>query len=250
VVTSGGFPLGWTPVGAKQTVNGYEVAWSVPGANEYEVWDTDSNGGYTSTATGILSGASTELEGVEANFGETFAGAGTPATPIPIGANGELAQVGNLFELNPSGGGPLLELNGSVVTSGQFPLGWTPVGAVQTATGYEVAWSAPGGLYTLWDTDAAGNFVSDPIGVGSGSSLTLEDLEPSFQQDLNGDGRLSTQLITAPTGPGDTVDLTGQTQATDNKPRRERYGPCEQGSECALLDHCRRARRHHTRFRP
>jgi hypothetical protein len=48
----------------------------------------------------------------------------------------------------------------------------------------------------------------------SGASFALEDLEPSFRQDLNGDGFLSTQLITAPTGPGDTVDLTGHTQAT------------------------------------
>ena len=216
VVTAGQFAAGWTPVGATQRGNGYEVAWSVPGANEYELWNVDGDGEFTGAATGILSGASAELEGVEANFGETFAGAGTPATPTPIGTDGQLAQVGNLFELNPSGGGPLLELGGSVVTAGQFQAGWTPVGAIQTGDGYEVAWNTPTGLYTVWDTDAEGNFVSDPIGSVSGSSFALEDLEPSFHQDLNGDGQLSTQLITAPTGPGDTVDLTSQTQATIN----------------------------------
>ena len=116
-VMAGQFPLGWAPVGAVQTASGYEVAWSVPGQNEYEVWDTDSNGAYTSAATGILTGASQELEGVEANFGETFAGAGAEATPTTIASNGAttLAEVGNLFELNPAGGGtgPLLQLNGS-----------------------------------------------------------------------------------------------------------------------------------------
>ena len=44
----------------------------------------------------------------------------------------------------------------------------------------------------------------------SGQDFSLEDFEPGFQQDLNGDGRLSTQLITT----GTTVNLTGQSQAT------------------------------------
>ena len=39
------------------------------------VWNTDSNGDFTSTATGILSGTSSELEGEELAFGELFPGA-------------------------------------------------------------------------------------------------------------------------------------------------------------------------------
>ena len=59
------------------------------------------------------------------NFNETFAGAGVgPATPHLIVDNTvtTLNSVGNLFELtsDASGTGPLLELNGSVVTQGQF----------------------------------------------------------------------------------------------------------------------------------
>ena len=64
------------PIAAIETGNGYEVAWSIPGENEYVVWNTDSNGDYTGAATGILSGTSAELEAVEADFGETFPGAG------------------------------------------------------------------------------------------------------------------------------------------------------------------------------
>ena len=122
---------------------------------------------------------------MEANFGETFPGAGTPETPTPIGTNGQLAELGtpgvngNLFELNPAGGGtgPLLEFNGSVVTSGQFgAAGWTPVGAVRTGDGYEVAFSAPNpsqpgqDQYVVWNTDSNGNQTGDATGILSGKS--------------------------------------------------------------------------------
>jgi len=36
------------PIGAVQTASGYDVAWEIPGANEYTVWTTDSNGNYLS----------------------------------------------------------------------------------------------------------------------------------------------------------------------------------------------------------
>ena len=49
---------------------------------------------------------------------------------IPIAKNDltALLQVGNHYELDTvvAGTGPLLELNGSAITVGQFPAGWTP----------------------------------------------------------------------------------------------------------------------------
>jgi hypothetical protein len=215
LVTAGQFG-GWTPIGAEKTANGYEVAWSVPGANEYTVWNTDANGDYTVNATGILSGDSSTLEGVEANFGENFTGSGAAATPTTIAANGTttLAQVGNLFELNAASGGtgPLLEYQGSLVTAGEFG-GWTPVGAEKTRSGYEVAWSVPGANeYMVWNTDGNGNYTGNATGVVSGQSSALEDLEPAFSEDLNGNGRLSALLVTS-AGAGNILDLSGQTQA-------------------------------------
>jgi hypothetical protein len=216
-VTAGQFALPWAPVGAVQTSNGYEVTWSVPGQNEYVVWDVDSNGAYTSAATGILSGASPELEGVEANFRETFPGAGTMATPTAIATNGAtiLAEIGDLFELNPAGGGtgPLLQLNGSLVTAGEFALPWTPVGAVKTASGYEVAWSLPGqDEYTVWNVNSNGAFTGDATGIVSGQDFALEDLDPTFGENVNGAPSLSTILQTATTGASGAVDLSSQTQ--------------------------------------
>jgi hypothetical protein len=67
--------------------------------------------------------------------------------------------------------------------------GWTPISAEQTASGYEVAWKVTGAdAYTVWNTDSNGNFLSDTIGIVSGSSAALKSLETSFHQNLNGDG--------------------------------------------------------------
>ena len=78
--------------------------------------------------------------------------------------------------------------------AGQFGT-WTPIGAEQTATGYEVAWKIPGtDQYTVWTTDSNGNYLSN-IGHVSGTSAALESLETSFHQDLNGDGVIGAPAI-------------------------------------------------------
>jgi hypothetical protein len=213
-VTAGEFGAGVTPVGAKQTGSGYEVVWSI-GSNEYTAWNTDSNGNDIGSVTGVVSGTSATLEALEINFGETFAGGGpiggVSSTTIATNGTTNLVQVGNLYELNPASGGtgPLLEYQGAAVTAGEFGAGITPSGAMKTANGYEVVWSLGSNEYTVWTTDSTGNYTGVAAGVVYGQSFTLEDLEPTFGEDLNGDHRLSASLIT--TGP--TIDLTGQTQA-------------------------------------
>ena len=223
-VTAGQFPAGWTPVGALWTGDGYEVAWSVPGANEYVVWNTDSNGDYTSAATGVLSGTSATLEAMEATFGDgTFAGAGPPASTTQIGTNGQLDQVGNLFELNPAGGGPLLELNGSPVTSTQFPAHWTPVGAMKTANGYEVAFGNGANEYVVWNTDTNGDYTSAATGILSGTSYALEELEVTFGEDLNGDGTVGP--TTAAIATNSTTILTEVANQFELNPAGGGAGP-------------------------
>ena len=71
--------------------------------------------------------------------------------------------MGNNYFLNPAGGGtgPELHYGGSAVTAGEFGT-WTPIGAVQVAGGYDVAWHDPSsGLYTVWSTDSNGNYLSN-----------------------------------------------------------------------------------------
>src|SRR5260370_405928 len=44
----------WTPIGVEQTATGYEVAWKVTGADQYTVWNADSNGNYVSSLVGVV----------------------------------------------------------------------------------------------------------------------------------------------------------------------------------------------------
>jgi hypothetical protein len=122
----------------------------------------------------------------------------TPATTV-IEAFGStsLVEVGNeYFLLNSSGAGPSLKYGNGVYVAGEIGA-WTPIGAEATATGYEVAWKVTGAdQYTVWKADSNGNYVSSLVGVVSGSNPAFEALEPSFHQDLNGDG-----VIGVPTAP-------------------------------------------------
>jgi hypothetical protein len=129
-------------------------------------------------------------------------------TPMAIEAYGStsLVQVGANYFLDPvaGGSGPALKLGGALITAGQFSGGWTPIGGEATASGYEVAWKVTGAdEYTVWKFDSSGNFVSAATGVVSGSSYTLESLEPSFHQDLNGDGVIGIH--------GTTIEAYGST---------------------------------------
>ena len=55
----------WVPIGAVQTASGYDVAWKIPGANEYTVWSTDSNGNYIAKLIGAVTGNEYALESIE-----------------------------------------------------------------------------------------------------------------------------------------------------------------------------------------
>jgi hypothetical protein len=131
------------------------------------------------------------LELLESTFNQDLNGDGVigpTKTVIQTDGSTSLTLVANEFFLdNSSGVGPALQLNGAPVVAGQFG-GWTPIGAVQTAGGYDVAWkNATLGLYTYWTTDSSGNHLADSAPM-SGSSSALESLETIFNQDLNGDG--------------------------------------------------------------
>ena len=83
-------------------------------------------------------------------------------TVIEASGSTSLVEVGNQFFLDSisTGSGPSLKYGGADVVAGQFG-GWTPIGAEQTATGYEVAWKITGAdQYSVWTTDSSGNFIS------------------------------------------------------------------------------------------
>ena len=192
------------------------MALSIPGANQYGVWYTDSSGNFTSDPIGVVSGTSTALESFETSFQQDLNGDGTIGPPPPppppaltvIESYGttSLLTDGTHYFLQPAGGSAVeLSYGGAPVYTGEYG-GWTWIGAEQTANGYEVALSIPGAnQYGVWYTDSSGNFTSDPIGVVSGTSTALKSFETSFQQDLNGDGTIGPPPPPAARPDGDRV---------------------------------------------
>jgi 20S proteasome alpha/beta subunit len=109
---------------------------------------------------------------------------------IEASGSTSLTQVANNFYLTSGGSGPSLKASGVAVVAGQFGA-LAPIGAEQIAGGYEVAWkNSAADQYTVWTTDLNGNYLSNPTGALSGTSIALKLLEPGFHQDLNGDGRI------------------------------------------------------------
>ena len=169
-------------IGAEQTASGYQVAWKVTGADQYSVWTTDSNGNFISTSA-VFSGSSSALQSFETSFHQDLNGdgaIGVPGTVITKSAGStSLVAVSNHFFLDSisTGSGPSLKYGGTDVVAGQFG-GWTPIGAEQTASGYQVAWKVTGAdQYSVWTTDSNGNFISYSA-VFSGSSVRCNRSRP------------------------------------------------------------------------
>src|SRR5262249_45247447 len=141
----------WVPIAAEQTANGYEVAWRIAGADTYTVWYTDSNGKYLSIAFDTASGTSTALESFETSLQQALSRDGVirsppPPPPTVIEAAGSTCLVasGSKYFLDPpTRRSSDLSYGGAPVVAGQFDQfggHWVPIGAEQTANGYEVAW--------------------------------------------------------------------------------------------------------------
>jgi hypothetical protein len=180
-----------TKYGVMDTGNGHFVLNGVAQGNNQEI---DVTAAQLSQLTYQSAGGVDSLQ-VRVNDGtlwstwKSFTVTGPAATVVEAFGSTSLVEVGNNFYLNSisSGFGPELKYAGAAVVAGQFGA-WAPIGAEQTATGYEVAWKVRGAdQYTVWNTDSNGNKISDN-GVLSGASTTLESLETSFHQDLNSDG--------------------------------------------------------------
>jgi serralysin len=183
----------FAPIAAEQTATGYDVAWKVPGADQYTVWSTDVNGNFISNIVGVVPGSSFALESLETTFHQDLNSDGVIGITFIEGfGSTSLAAVAHNYYLYSGGTGPSLKYFGVAVGIGESGV-FVPIAAERTATGYDVAWKNPGAdQYLVWNTDADGNFQNYLTGVTYGSSLELKILEPTFQQDLNNDGVIGT----------------------------------------------------------
>jgi serralysin len=196
----------WAPIGVEAISGGYEVAFKT-GTDSYTVWHTDSSGNITTNALATTSGSSAALEALETSFQQDLNGdhvIGVPSAPssTTIESKGvtALVQTGNNYFLNPVAGGtgPELKYGGAAFTANSTWGAWAPIGAEAISGGYEVAFKIGTDSYTVWNTDANGNITTNALATTSGSSTTLETLETSFQQDLNGDGTIGIPSHTSP----------------------------------------------------
>ena len=118
---------GWTPIAAEQTATGYEVA--LKAGSQYQVWDTDANGNYLSTALGPVLGTGAALWSAETSFNDDLNGDGTIGVPPPkvieFSGSMSLATDWTNYFLEPNGGTAVtLSYGGAPFTVGQFGA-WT-----------------------------------------------------------------------------------------------------------------------------
>lgn len=191
----------WTPIGAEQVSGGYDIAWKNSSSGLYSFWNTDSTGNYVSNLTSDLPGSSAAVQALETTFQQDLNGDGVigiPTVTIESAGSTSLVLVGSSYHMNGIGGtGPTLHASGAVVTAGNYGA-WAPIGAEQVAGGgYDVAWkNSSTGLYSFWSTDSSGNYISNLTSDLPGASTTVETLETTFHQDLNGDGVIGIPSIT------------------------------------------------------
>jgi Tryptophan-rich Synechocystis species C-terminal domain len=191
VVNAGEFGK-WIPISAVRTANGYDVAWKNGGSGQYTGWITDRNGNYKGNSIGSVSGNSYALESLEQVFRQDLNRDGTVGpTKKLIQKDGatQLTEVANNYYLYGAGGnGPALNYRGTQVTTSEFG-SWTPISAVFTAHGYDVAWkNTANNTFTVWTTDAKGNYSGNLTGGAvMGTSSAFELAERTFNEDLNHD---------------------------------------------------------------
>ena len=198
-----------SPIAVEQTGSGYQVAWKVSGADQFNVWNTDINGNFLSY-TPVVSGSSAALKSFETSFQQDLNGdgvIGAAATVIEAFGATSLVLADNTYHFG-SASGTQLKYGGSPIVVGQFGNA-SPIAVEQTGSGYQVAWKVSGAdLFNVWYTDINGNFLSYTP-VVSGSSAALKSFETSFQQDLNGDGVINSPTIPhVMSAPNGTWDLS------------------------------------------
>ena len=186
-VVAGQFGGGWAPIGTEQTATGYEVAWKIRCRPVFDLDHRQQRQLHFDTRRRCRARAA-QSKMLETSFHQDLNGdgvIGVPGTVIEASGSTSLVEVGTKFFLDSisTGSGPSLKYGGADVVAGQFGGGWAPIGAEQTATGYEVAWKNAAGQYSIWTTDSNGNFISTTQAM-SGTSSTIENARNEFPSRL------------------------------------------------------------------
>ncbi len=175
---------GWSAIQAEATATGLTVLWqNLEG--EYVIWQTDTAGNYLDS----IGWSSTLIKEIEPLFVADVDGDGQIGAYELIEENGayqlSISDLGAYQVSNGVGAPVSLKFDSLDVKPRTFE-GWDALHAEATATGFTVLWQAPSGDYTVWQTDAAGNHLSST----SWSSELVQEIEPLFAADVDGDGQI------------------------------------------------------------
>ena len=147
--------------------------------------------------------------------GATVAASSLVPSAIETFGSTSVALTNGNYYLNSisTGSGPTLKYAGAAVIAANYST-WSVIGAEQVSGGgYDVVWkNSANAHYSVWSTDSTGNFIttlgSAPEMLGTDSAL--KGLEPTLQQDLNGDGTIGSTTVTV-TITGVTIEAFGLT---------------------------------------
>ncbi|WP_339031805.1 M10 family metallopeptidase C-terminal domain-containing protein [Bradyrhizobium symbiodeficiens] len=214
----------WSVIGAEQVSGGgYDVVWKNSANAHYSVWSTDSTGNFQTTlaAAPEVLGTDASLQGLEPTLHQDLNGDGTIGVPVaPVvsgvtieafGSTKAVLSGGNYYLADiSSGAGPVLKYAGATVIAANFGT-WSVIGAEQVSGGgYDVVWkNSANAHYSVWSTDSTGNFQTTLAAAPEvlGTDASLQALEPTLHQDLNGDG-----TIGVPVAPVVTIEAFGSTK--------------------------------------
>ena len=213
----------WSVIGAEQVSGGgYDVVWKDSASGQYSVWGTDSNGNFLTTLGSAtqMGGTDPALKALEPTLQQDLNGDGTIGLPAAVSTTIEalgstrLALSGGNYHLESiaAGTGPTLKYAGSAVIAANWGT-WSVIGAEKVSGGgYDVVWkNSANAHYSVWSTDANGNFLTTLAAAPEvlGSDPSLKALEPTLQQDLNGDGTVgAAPLATASSGDSFAFNFT------------------------------------------
>ncbi|MCJ9701554.1 M10 family metallopeptidase C-terminal domain-containing protein [Bradyrhizobium sp. SHOUNA76] len=216
----------WSVIGAEQVSGGgYDVVWKNSANAHYSVWSTDSTGNFITTLGSApeMLGTDAALKGLEPTLQQDLNGDGTIGLPVvsiagvTIEAFGSTAAAlsGGFYYLDDisTGSGPTLKYAGAPVIAANYGT-WSVIAAEQvTGGGYDVVWkNSANAHYSVWSTDSNGNFLTTLAAAPEvlGTDASLQALEPTLHQDINGDGTTGVPVAPLVSG-GTTIEALGST---------------------------------------
>ncbi|NBU77099.1 MAG: hypothetical protein EBS30_18110, partial [Planctomycetes bacterium] len=209
----------WQVLAAEQVNGVNQLLWKNRAVNRLHVWSLDSNWNWQSSA-GWDEPTSAVGQQLEADFGIDLDGNGTVASPEQIvETTGSISLIGSgsnstySAKSNAAGAAAAaIKKDGVAIYKGIYGNDWTVLAAETVAGVNQVLWkNTSANRLHVWSLDSNWNWTAS-TGWDEPSSAEGQQLEVSFQQDLNGDG-----VIAAPTT---ALETAGSTQLLQGSGKR------------------------------